>query len=72
MLCGVWALLTATRLTRGEEDAGHWDLLLGGRLRRVDLVARCAATLWLAATVIGGHPDAAERSHATLEFAGPH
>ncbi|WP_280257620.1 ABC transporter permease [Nocardia abscessus] len=53
VLCGVWALLTATRLTRGEEDAGHWDLLLGGRLRRVDLLARCAATLWLAATVIG-------------------
>ncbi|MER7449393.1 polyketide antibiotic transporter [Nocardia beijingensis] len=52
VLCGVWVLLTATRLTRGEEDAGHWDLLLGGRLRRVDLVARCVGTLWLAAAVI--------------------
>ncbi|UAK31326.1 polyketide antibiotic transporter [Nocardia asteroides] len=52
VLCGVWALLTATRLTRGEEEAGHWELLLGGRLRRVDLLARCAGTLWLAATVI--------------------
>ncbi|NKY28117.1 hypothetical protein [Nocardia gamkensis] len=52
VLCGVWALLAATRLTRGEEDAGHWELLLGGRLRTVDLLARCAGTLWLAATVI--------------------
>ncbi|WP_159930570.1 MULTISPECIES: ABC transporter permease [Nocardia] len=52
VLCGVWALLTATRLTRGEEEAGHWELLLGGRLRGVDLLARCAGTLWLAATVI--------------------
>lgn len=50
--CGVWALLVGTRLTRGEEEAGRWELLLGGRLRRVDLLARCAGTLWLAATVI--------------------
>jgi ABC-2 type transport system permease protein len=27
----VWGLLTATRLLRGEEDAGRWDLLLLGR-----------------------------------------
>ncbi|WP_068053978.1 polyketide antibiotic transporter [Nocardia xishanensis] len=52
VLCGLWALLAATRLTRGEEDAGHWDLLLSGTLRPVDLVARCAATLCLAAAVI--------------------
>ncbi|SNY77820.1 ABC-2 type transport system permease protein [Nocardia amikacinitolerans] len=52
VLCGMWALLAATRLTRGEEDAGHWDLLLGGRLRPIDLVARCATTLCLAAAVI--------------------
>ncbi|MEV0296450.1 polyketide antibiotic transporter [Nocardia sp. NPDC050710] len=52
VLCGMWALLAATRLTRGEEDAGHWDLLLGGRLRAIDLVVRCAGTLCLAAAVI--------------------
>ncbi|MEV0338492.1 polyketide antibiotic transporter [Nocardia sp. NPDC050713] len=52
VLCGMWALLAATRLTRGEEDAGHWDLLLGGRLRPMDLVVRCASTLCLAAAVI--------------------
>ncbi len=25
-----WGLLTATRLLRGEEDAGRWELLLAG------------------------------------------
>ena len=27
----IWGLLTATRLLRGEEDAGRWELLLAGR-----------------------------------------
>ncbi|WP_280431337.1 polyketide antibiotic transporter [Nocardia brasiliensis] len=53
VLCGVWALLAATRLTRGEEDAGRWELLLGGRLRSLDVLVRVTATLWLAAAVIG-------------------
>lgn len=53
VLCGVWALLAATRLTRGEEDAGRWELLLGGRLRSADVLVRITATLWLAAAVIG-------------------
>ncbi|WP_194833588.1 polyketide antibiotic transporter [Nocardia sp. XZ_19_369] len=52
VLCGVWALLAATRLTRGAEDAGHWELLLGGRLRPLDLLVRVTGTLWLAAAVI--------------------
>ena len=33
VLASVWILLAATRITRGEEDAGRWDLLLAGRLR---------------------------------------
>ncbi len=28
---GVWGLLLATRLLRGEEDAGRWELLLSGQ-----------------------------------------
>jgi len=32
-LVGIWAALTATRLTRGDEEAGRWNLLLGGRVR---------------------------------------
>lgn len=30
----IWGLLTATRLTRREEDAGRWELLLAGRTDR--------------------------------------
>ncbi|MFI5036736.1 MAG: hypothetical protein ACHQFZ_11110 [Acidimicrobiales bacterium] len=30
----VWGLLIATRLTRGEEDAGRWELLLAGATTR--------------------------------------
>jgi ABC-2 type transport system permease protein len=31
---GVWGLLAATRLLRGEEDAGRWELLLAGPVTR--------------------------------------
>lgn len=30
----VWALLAGTRLLRGEEDSGRWELLLAGRTTR--------------------------------------
>ncbi len=30
----VWGLLTSTRLLRGEEDAGRWELLLAGQTTR--------------------------------------
>jgi ABC-2 type transport system permease protein len=40
VLVGVWGLLAATRLTRGEEDAGRWDLLLAGRVPIGEVVAR--------------------------------
>jgi ABC-2 type transport system permease protein len=30
----VWGLLTATRVSRGEEDAGRWELLLAGPTTR--------------------------------------
>jgi ABC-2 type transport system permease protein len=51
VLVGTWAVLMATRLTRGEEEAGRWDLLLSGRLTlrvlvvRTLVVALCAAAL---------------------------
>lgn len=55
VLCGVWALLTATRLTRGQEDAGYWDLLLGGRTRMLDLVSHAAVMMtWAAVFVATG------------------
>lgn len=34
MLGAIWALLAGTRLTRGEEDAGRWELLLAGQTTR--------------------------------------
>lgn len=45
VLASVWILLAATRITRGEEDAGRWDLLLAGRLRTVDVVLRCLTAI---------------------------
>lgn len=32
VLLGAWSVLATTRITRGEEDAGRWDLLLSSRL----------------------------------------
>jgi ABC-2 type transport system permease protein len=48
-----WIMLAATRITRGEEDGGRWDLLLAGRLRMADVVVRCLAALVGSATLIG-------------------
>lgn len=53
VLAGVWMLLAATRITRGEEDAGRSDLLLAGRLRAVDVVSRCLAAIAGSALLIG-------------------
>lgn len=30
----IWALLTSTRLLRGDEEAGRWELLIGGQTTR--------------------------------------
>ena len=42
LLGAVWGLLTSTRLLRGEEDAGRWELLLTGATTR----RRAAAQAW--------------------------
>ena len=34
LLGAVWGLLTSTRLLRGEEEAGRWELLLAGPTTR--------------------------------------
>jgi ABC-2 type transport system permease protein len=34
VLGALWGLLTSTRLLRGEEDAGRWDLVLTGQVTR--------------------------------------
>ena len=65
ILGAVWGLLTSTRLLRGEEDAGRWELLLAGQTtpRRatsqviVGLAAGVGALWALTAliTVVVGH-----------------
>lgn len=42
---GIWGLLTATRLMRGEEDAGRWELLLSGRTDRRSATVQALAGL---------------------------
>lgn len=53
VLASVWITLATTRVTRGEEDAGRWDLLLAGRLRTADMVLRSLIGLATAAVLIG-------------------
>jgi ABC-2 type transport system permease protein len=52
VLSSAWILLSATRITRGEEDAGRFDLLLAGRIRMLDVVVRAAAASAIAAALI--------------------
>ena len=63
----VWAMLTATRLTRGEEEAGRTELLLAGQTTRRRAAAQAMAglnaglaLLWaitaIAAVIAGSSP----------------
>ncbi len=47
ILGSVWALLAATRGTRGEEDAGRWDLLVAGPTTRRRATAGAVGALGL-------------------------
>jgi ABC-2 type transport system permease protein len=42
---GVWGLLAATRLLRGEEEAGRWELVLAGQTTRRRAAAGAVAGL---------------------------
>jgi ABC-2 type transport system permease protein len=46
---GVWGILLSTKLLRGEEDSGRWELLLAGVTTR-----RAAAAQAIAGLAIGG------------------
>jgi ABC-2 type transport system permease protein len=65
----VWGLLTATRMLRGEEEAGRWELLLAGPTSRRRAAASAMAglgvallTLWVVTAAafvgFGQNPDA--------------
>ncbi|MGS2616275.1 hypothetical protein ACVCAH_17375 [Micromonospora sp. LZ34] len=53
VLVSVWGLLATTRITRGEEEAGRWDLLLAGRLTPAAVLGRHLAVLTAAMTLAG-------------------
>jgi ABC-2 type transport system permease protein len=53
VLAGTWIMLAAIRITRTEEDAGRWDLMLSGPLRITDAVRCCLVALSGSAAVIG-------------------
>jgi ABC-2 type transport system permease protein len=53
VLVAVWSALTAITITRGEEEAGRWNLLLAGRLRLTRLLGLQLAVIVAAAVVIG-------------------
>lgn len=48
ILGGIWALLLATRLTRGEEEAGRWELLLAGPITRRGAAVQAMGALGVA------------------------
>ncbi len=59
ILGAVWGMLTSTRLLRGEEDSGRWDLLLCGDYTRRGATAQAVAglgagvlTLWAITALI--------------------
>ncbi len=59
VLGALWGLFTSTRLLRGEEDAGRWELLLTGQATKRSAAAQALgglgmglATLWLVTAVI--------------------
>ena len=51
IIAAVWGLLTSTRLLRGEEDAGRWDLLVAGRTTRTRATALGLAGLGAGAVI---------------------
>jgi ABC-2 type transport system permease protein len=60
----VWGLLAATRLLRGEEDVGRWEVFLSGRTSRRD------ATLQALAGLAGGFLALWAVTAALVVFAG--
>ncbi|MEU7919324.1 ABC transporter permease [Micromonospora zamorensis] len=54
VLLAAWAILATTRITRGEEDTGRWDILLAGQLPLPTVVARHLAAVMILPAVSGG------------------
>ena len=54
VLLAAWAILATTRITRGEEDTGRWDILLAGQVPLTIVVARHLAAVMVFPVVSGG------------------
>jgi ABC-2 type transport system permease protein len=61
ILAAIWGLLIATRVLRGDEDAGRWEMLLSGQTTRARAPVHVAAGLgvgvaavWLVTAVLAG------------------
>ncbi len=68
----VWGLLTSTRLLRGEEDAGRWELLLAGRTARRHATVQALAGMavgWFALWAVTAAFTVAAGSSSTVGFA---
>ncbi|MCM4078958.1 ABC transporter permease [Paractinoplanes hotanensis] len=53
VLLAAWSVLATTRITRGEEEAGRWEVLLSGRLVLRSVVARHLAAAMTIAVAAG-------------------
>ncbi|HZD68199.1 MAG TPA: ABC transporter permease subunit, partial [Actinomycetes bacterium] len=68
ILGAIWGLLVATRLLRGEEDAGRWELFLSGHTTRGRAALQAAiglgvgiVALWLPAAVLAAAGGASSK-----------
>ena len=61
ILGAVWGLLTGTRLLRGEEDQGRWELLLAGGPRRARATGQALAGLGAGVAVLWALTAARDR-----------
>jgi polyether ionophore transport system permease protein len=52
ILAAIWGLLLATRVLRGEEDTGRWELFVSGRTTRGGATAQTAAALAVALVLL--------------------
>ncbi len=52
ILGAVWGLLASTRLLRGEEDSGRWEILLSGQTTRRGAAAQALCGLALGVTAL--------------------
>ncbi len=57
----VWGLLTGTKLLRGEEDAGRWELLLAGQTTRRGATGQALSGLAAGLRGTGLHPAGCTR-----------